>query len=79
MFKKKIRMFLFLGITLFGTLLGINNVHAQTDSIGMGRYLSTPYYYNHTRGSSTFWEQARFIIRYSDNEWVKLLKITEWK
>ena len=70
MFKKKIRMFLFLGITLFGTLLGINNVHAQTDSIGMGRYLSTPYYYNHTRGSSTFWEQARFIIRYSDNEWV---------
>lgn len=67
---KKIRMFLFLALTFVGALVGITKVNAQTDSIGVGNYVSGPYYYNHTRGSRTFWEQSQFIIRKSDGAWV---------
>lgn len=70
MIGKKLRMLLLLAITFVGALIGTKNVSAATDSIGVGSYLSGPYYYNHTRGSSTFWEQSQFIIRKSDGAWV---------
>lgn len=70
MFRKKIRMFLLLAITLVGSILGIKSVSAATDSIGVGGYVSGTYYYEHTRGSSAFYEQSQFIIRKSDGAWV---------
>lgn len=63
---RKIRTILFLAITLVGSFFGITKVNALTDSIGAGKYISGPYYYNHTKGSRTFWEQSQFIIRKSD-------------
>ena len=70
MFRKKIRMFLLLAITLVGSIVGIKNVSAATDGIKAGKYVDGPYYYEHTRGSSAFYEQSQFIVRKSDGAWV---------
>ena len=70
MFRKKIRMLLFLAITLIGSIAGIKNVSAATDGIRAGKYVDGPYHYNHVRGSSQFWEQSQFIVRTSDGAWV---------
>lgn len=70
MCKGKIRMLFLLVLTLVGSVVGIKNVSAATDSIGNGNYVSGKYYYEHKRGSSAFYERSQFIIRKSDGAWV---------
>lgn len=70
MLKKTIKMSILLVITIIGSLIGSHRVNALTDHIGNGNFVSGPYYYEHTRGSSAFYEQSRFIIRQSDGAWV---------
>lgn len=63
---KKLNKIILFVIAIVGSILGITNVNALTDSIGTGSYIKGPYYYNHTKGSRTLWEQSQFIIRKSD-------------
>lgn len=73
MIKRKIKMLFLLFLTIVGTLLGIDNVNAQTDKITRGEPVNGPYYITHYRESGPtrwLWDQLNFLVRQSDGAFV---------
>lgn len=60
--KKQFKIFLFLAMTLIGTIITTTNMYAKTDKIKAGSYLPGPYYYMHKQGSRELWERPSWIL-----------------